>query len=158
MSKKYILDVCCGPRMFWFKKEHKNTIYGDIRKKSVKIIDGRRIEINPNLVMDFRDLPFKDSSFRMVIFDPPHLKSLGKNSYIAQKYGMLFSSWETDIKKGFDECYRVLEDFGTMVFKWNEYQIPVNKIISIIKIAPLIGNRSGKQLKTHWMVFIKGIE
>ena len=28
---KFILDVCCGGKAFWFNKNHPNTIYQDIR-------------------------------------------------------------------------------------------------------------------------------
>ena len=26
-QEKMILDVCCGSKIFWFNKHHKNTIY-----------------------------------------------------------------------------------------------------------------------------------
>lgn len=59
------------------------------------------------------------------------------------------------LKKGFDECMRVLEDYGTLVFKWNETQITVSEIIKTIEYKPLIGHKSGKQAKTHWLLFMK---
>ena len=68
-----ILDACCGSRMFWFDKEHKDTLYMDKRVLSETLCDGRLLEINPDMEGDFRDMPFPDNSFYMVVFDPPHL-------------------------------------------------------------------------------------
>lgn len=30
-NDKYILDACCGSRMFWFDKSNKNTVFMDNR-------------------------------------------------------------------------------------------------------------------------------
>jgi|GEM_PF-4955529 len=32
LEGKFILDACCGSRMFWFNKKHPNTLYMDIRE------------------------------------------------------------------------------------------------------------------------------
>lgn len=53
---------------------------------------------------------------------------------------------------------RVLKPYGTLIFKWNETQIPVKDVITAIGHKPLYGNRSGKQGKTHWMAFVKEVE
>lgn len=152
---KKILDVCCGPRMSWFNKHHPDAIYMDIRKDEFIACDGRHIKVDPDLIGDFRNIPFPDNSFKLVVFDPPHFDKLGENSYTAQKYGRLFPSWETDLKQGFDECMRVLEPDGILIFKWNEYQIPVSKILEIFSTDPLFGHKSGKNSRTHWMCFMK---
>ena len=44
---------------------------------------------------------------------------------------------------------------GTLVFKWNELDITVSEIAKLSPVAPLFGHRSGKQSKTHWLVFAK---
>lgn len=152
---KKILDVCCGARMFWFDKNHPDAVFMDIRRESFVACDGRKINVDPDILGDFRDIPFQDKSFKLVVFDPPHFKDLGKNSYTAQKYGRLFPTWETDLKQGFDECMRVLDENGVLIFKWNEFQIPVSKIIEIFGKEPLFGHKSGKNSKTHWMCFMK---
>lgn len=100
-------------------------------------------------------MPFADGSFKLVVFDPPHFNKLGKNSFTAQKYGRLFPTWETDLKQGFDECMRVLSDFGVLIFKWNEFQIPINDILDVFGADPLFGHKSGKASKTHWLCFMK---
>jgi len=149
---KTVLDVCCGSRMFYFDKQNKNTVYMDIRELDDTLCDGRRLEVKPDIIGDFRDIPFPDGSFKLVIFDPPHLKTVGETAYMAKKYGKLGENWTEDIKKGFSECMRVLEPHGTLVFKWNEEQIKLKEILMLIDYKPLLGN---KRSKTHWLVFIK---
>jgi hypothetical protein len=42
MKDKFILDACCGCRMFWFNKKHPNAIFIDRRereRKDLLIID-----------------------------------------------------------------------------------------------------------------------
>lgn len=58
----------------------------------------RTIEVKPDIIADFTNLPFEDSSFYMVVFDPPHLKTLGKTSWMAKKYGRLPDNWQEMIK------------------------------------------------------------
>jgi hypothetical protein len=154
-TNKKILDVCCGSRMFYFDKENPNVIFGDNRELKDALCDGRTLEIKPDLNMDFRNIPFPDNSFKLVVFDPPHLKQLGKNSWMAKKYGVLSDTWQEDIKKGFSECFRVLEDYGILIFKWNEQQIKVSEILKLTEQKPLLGHKSGKLQKTHWICFIK---
>lgn len=152
MREKYILDVCCGSRMFWFDKNNPNTIYMDNRELEDTLCDGRKLEIKPDIVSDFRNIPFSENSFKLVVFDPPHLQKVGKESWLFKKYSKLSENWKEDLKQGFNECMRVLEDYGVLVFKWNEQQIKLKEILSIIDYKPLFGN---KRDKTHWLVFIK---
>lgn len=154
MTKK-ILDACCGSKMFWFDKENPNVVFADIRNESHVLCDGRNLEITPDLLMDFRNMPFVDGNFKLVVFDPPHLKQLGKNSWMAKKYGVLGENWQTDIKQGFTECMRVLEDYGILIFKWNENQVTVNELLHLFPQQPLFGHKSGKANNTHWMAFMK---
>jgi hypothetical protein len=50
---------------------------------------------------------------------------------------------------------RVLENYGTLIFKWNESQIPLAKILEVIKVKPLFGHTSGRSGKTKWLCFMK---
>lgn len=150
---KKILDACCGSKMFWFDKENKDTIFIDNRYYEDTLCDGRILKINPDIIADFRHMPFQDESFYLVVFDPPHLLKAGENSWLAKKYGKLNSeTWKSDLKKGFNECMRVLKQNGTLIFKWNEEQIKLNEILATIDFKPLFGN---KRAKTHWLVFMK---
>ena len=67
---------------------------------------------------------------------------------------MMGHIWD-DIKQGFDECMRVLDINGVLIFKWNETRIPVSRILEIIGVRPLFGHKSGKASRTHWMCFMK---
>lgn len=151
-SEKYILDVCCGSKMFWFDRDNENTIYMDCRNISETLCDGRRLEIHPDVIGDFRYIPFGDNTFSLVVFDPPHLLKVGDNSWMAKKYGKLSDEWSDDLKQGFKECMRVLRPQGVLIFKWNEEQIKLKQILDIIDYMPLFGNR---RAKTHWLVFTK---
>lgn len=152
MNNKFILDVCCGSKMFYYDKNNKNTVYMDNREYEDILCDGRKLEVNPDIIGDFRKIPFEDSTFKLVIFDPPHLIKVGEKSWLAKKYGRLNENWKEDIKTGFSECFRVLENHGILIFKWNEEQIKLNEILNLTKYKPLFGN---KRNKTHWIVFIK---
>ncbi|PXA07001.1 SAM-dependent methyltransferase, partial [Staphylococcus pseudintermedius] len=55
---KRILDACCGSRMFWFDKNNRNTVFWDKRQLQTNLCDGRKLEVNPNIVADFRNMPF----------------------------------------------------------------------------------------------------
>ncbi|MYY75924.1 class I SAM-dependent methyltransferase [Lactobacillus salivarius] len=151
-----ILDVCCGSKMFWYDKEESHTTYMDIRGEVLTYTDRdvvREVKINPDLVADFRDIPFADDSFDLVVFDPPHLIHVGDNSWLAKKYGKLDkNTWPQDLKLGFDECMRVLKPNGTMLFKWNEEQIKTKDVFEVFGQQPILGD---KRSKTRWSVFIK---
>ena len=54
--------------------------------------------------------------------------------------------------KGFDEAMRVLKPNGTLIFKWSDEQIPIQKVLKVINFKPLFGDRRGK---TRWLVFYK---
>lgn len=139
----------------WFDKNDQRALFGDIRDENHVLCDGRALNVNPNAIMDFRSLPFSDGAFKVVVFDPPHLKVAGRDSWLRAKYGILTSDWREDIKKGFLECFRVLEDYGLLIFKWNETQIKVAEILELTERKPLFGHISGKRANTHWITFMK---
>ncbi len=153
---KLILDACCGSRMFWFDKQNPNTVFCDKRQVPYhEYYKNRYIEISPDVVCDFTALPFADKTFKLVVFDPPHLMWAGKTSWMALKYDCLDDSWPAMIHDGFCECMRVLDDYGTLIFKWSEVQIPLKDVLKAIGQQPLFGHRSGKHNNTHWMAFMK---
>jgi hypothetical protein len=74
-----------------------------------------------------------------------------------KKYGVLDKeTWQDDLTKGFAECFRVLKDEGTLIFKWNEVSIPLKDILALTPYKPVLGHPSGKRMGTHWVLFIKG--
>lgn len=147
-----ILDACCGSKLFWFDKENDYTTYMDIREGKFEIHD-KKVNVKPDVVADFRNMPFEDNNYDLIVFDPPHLKWAGKNSIMRAQYGQLDKEkWPVDIKRGMDECMRVLKPSGTLIFKWNETQIPLKDVLKAIPYKPLFGN---KRSKTHWLTFMK---
>ena len=102
--------------------------------------------------MDFRKMPYQNNTFKVVVFDPPHLIHAGTGSWLASKYGILPPDWPAYLKQGFDECMRVLEPYGLLIFKWNEDQIKLSEILKVFSQKPLLGDQRGK---TRWLVFIK---
>ena len=72
-----VLDPCSASRMMWFDKEDQRALFGDIRDENHLLCDGRVLKVEPDVLMDFRNLPFDDSTFKMVVFDPPFLIFLG---------------------------------------------------------------------------------
>ena len=81
---KPILDVCCGSRMFYFNKENPDVVYMDNRDFEDILCDGRQLKVHPDIVADFRNIPFEDNLFSLVIFDPPHLLKVGQNSWLCK--------------------------------------------------------------------------
>lgn len=138
--------------MFWFDKHNPLTVYMDNRDLTDTLCDGRMLEIKPDVLADFRHMPFEDGSFRLAVFDPPHLIRAGESSWLAKKYGVLSSTWESDIKQGFLECMRVLEPHGVLIFKWNTEQVQLSELFKVVGHKPLFGDKRGK---THWLVWMK---
>ena len=73
-----ILDATTGFKGIWYQKNHPFVIFLDKRK--VDCIESRhpigkkrRVKINPDVVSEWKDAPFPDDYFDMIIFDPPHL-------------------------------------------------------------------------------------
>lgn len=151
---KCILDACCGSRMFYFDKNNSNVHFNDIRCFEDTLCDGRKLTINPDTQYDFRDVPFEDCRFNLVVFDPPHLLKIGDNSWMAKKYGKLPCDWQTYIKQGFDECMRVLKYNGVLIFKWSELDIKQSELLKVLDCQPVLGDR-GRGNNSIWLVFMK---
>lgn len=151
MNKK-ILDVCCGGRMWWHDRQDARAVYIDNRELECTLCDGRAFRVAPDIVADFREIPFGDETFSMVLFDPPHLLHVGKNSWMAKKYGKMSEDWKSDLAQGFKECFRVLKNGGTLVFKWSEVDIKLSEILKLTPQTPVILH---KKQKTHFVIFLK---
>lgn len=162
LSEKSILDACCGGKMFWFDKADPQVLFQDRRTVKPTIVgkgkNARQFECSPDVMADFRDMPYPDNHFKLVVFDPPHFTSLGERSYMAIKYGRLNKdTWKEDISKGFSECFRVLKEGGILIFKWNEHDIRLSEILKLTPHRPLFGHPSGKMQKPHWVCFMKEV-
>jgi hypothetical protein len=151
---KKIIDVCCGSKMFYFDKNNPNVLFQDIRELHTTLCDGRKLDIQPDVMADFTNMPYPNKSFKMVIFDPPHLFRIGDNSWMAKKYGKLPDNWKEKLFKAFNECWRILDNCGVLIFKWNEQQIKLSTILKICPFKPICGNRA-KGSKTVFLIFMK---
>lgn len=141
--------------MFYFDKHDKRVTFCDNREIETTLCDGRKFEVHPDCQTDFTKLPFEENSFRMVVFDPPHLIGESKG-WQKIKYGYLDKeNWRETIEKGFSECFRVLEPGGFLIFKWNETNISVKDILECTQQKTVFGHKSGKQSNTHWICFMK---
>jgi len=157
MNNKFILDACCGGRMFWFDKKHPNTIYMDIREEKEGFIkEDKKYSVKPDVLGDFRDMPFKDKRFKLICFDPPHLLNY-KSGIMFKKYGSLTNDYKDYLRKAFLECLRVLEDYGIIEFKWNDQDISIKELLSLFPIRPLFGTKTNikKNSNTYWFCFMK---
>lgn len=154
---KYILDATAGFRMMWFNKHDPNTLYIDARP-----------ECQPDEIQDYRKLPYPDRSFRLILFDPPHIiksKQFGNyNSRMTNDFGYLIAdNVEADLKDAFNEFWRLLKPYGVLIFKWNNSYVPSDKIIKLAPEKPLFyqvtHSKSGKtqtnHIKTLWFCFMK---
>jgi hypothetical protein len=150
--------------MMWFNKADERAIFGDKRRETIVVTDRshhadgtRALRIEPDVLIDFRALPFPDGMFKLVAFDPPHLVRAGPKSWLAAKYGKLSDDWRADLTAGFVECFRVLEPGGTLVFKWNETQVKLREVLALTPHPPLFGHPTGRKGLTHFMVFQKEV-
>jgi len=157
---KEILDPCCGTRMFWLDKKNRNALYMDKRSREYKVKDKstkggwRTIKVAPDVVGDVTIMPFTDKSFSLVIFDPPHLLHAGETGWMAKKYGVLPTDWKAFLKAAFEECFRVLKNNGTLVFKWSEKDILAKEVLRVIDQKPVVGSLS-RSRDTKWFIFFK---
>lgn len=157
-----VLDATAGTRAMWIDKADPRAIFGDVRSETVTVTDRTRghdegtrtLDIHPDVQFDFRRLPFPDASFRLVVFDPPHLIRAGNRSWLAARYGVLGADWRDDLRRGFAECFRVLKPGGVLIFKWSEVQIPLRQVLDLTPERPLFGHPSGKRGGTHWVTFL----
>lgn len=159
-SKKFILDATAGFRMIWFNQQHPNCVYLD-----------KRPECEPDIIGDYRDLSrFKGETFRLAVFDPSHIiKSSGlHNENITRIYGSLNAeTWQSDLKKAFSELWRVLANYGVLLFKWNTFSASSTEVLKLIPHEPLlcqvISNKQKKlnkksrsrMVRTLWFAFMK---
>ena len=148
--------------MMWFDPADQRALFCDQRDETITVTDRthredgvRVLSIHPDMRLDFRDMPFADESFPLVVFDPPHLVRAGPRSWLAAKYGKLGADWRDDLRAGFAECFRVLRPHGVLIFKWSEVQVATREVLALTQHKPLFGHHSGKRGGTHWITFMK---
>lgn len=151
--------------MFWFDREDERSVFMDQRRELCELKDCssaggvRTLRVQPMVQGDFRCLPFRNSTFSLVVFDPPHLSRNGHTGWMAKKYGTLDrATWKADLRRGFLECFRVCRALGTVIFKWNENEILVRDVVKLACRRPLVGTRYGRHYESIWLVFLNDEE
>jgi hypothetical protein len=157
-KSKFILDACCGPRMMWVDKNHPNALYIDVRKEGKGFVESRdKREIKPDMIADFTNLPF-DHKFKLIVWDPPHLIAKSMKGILTKTFGCLNAeTWPKMFQDGFNELWDHLEDYGILVFKFNNYDVKFSKILKLFHTQPLIKNivSNNKRSVTKWFLFMK---
>ena len=164
-----ILEATAGGRSYWYDKQHPEVTFIDLRverdgafyKRGYDIDNKKNYTILPDIQADYRKLPFLDSTFDLVVFDPPHFTSnqgMKKLSGIfRRKYGNLHAeNWQRDIRLAFGELFRVMADHATLTFKFSDYHIGFTEILDQVPHEPMYGTtiRSGTH-STRWITFNK---
>jgi len=105
-GKCSILDATCGGRMFWQHATPSNVLCLDAR-----------VSVHPDIVARDEYLPFRNSSFNVIYFDPPH--NHGPGGFFKERYGG-FGSYD-DLRQLYhhacQEFARVLETSGYLFVK-----------------------------------------
>ena len=156
---KPILDPMCGARMFYFDKDNKNVLFCDIRNETYWTRQYKKVEVRPDIVMDAKKMNFPDNTFHLVILDPPHLINCGKTSDMAKSYGVLEKEWHAGMKAIFDEAWRVLKPYGTLIFKWADKDVSLAELLYVLEREPLFGDKKPAANKAgtnrFFLVFFK---
>jgi len=159
---KVILDACCGGRQMWHRsnKEHPNALYMDIRQTERGCIEQQpNFQVKPDIIGDYRDMRgIPSNTFWHIAWDIPHIIKW-TSGLITTKYGALSQgseNWQDDLRRGFEEIYRVLKMHGTLVFKYNDLNIKASEMLSNFPVDPLYGALTKKGVNnTFFFVFMK---
>lgn len=165
-----ILDATCGGRSIWHpeNKDRDDTLYIDKREEESGFLGReeygyrpRNYSIEPDEQQDFRDLPYDDESFNLIVFDPPHaIRSDGMETLAGvthKKWGCLHAeTWQEDLRQGFSDLWRVLSPGGTLVFKFADESADFDEVLSLAPTDPLFGTSiKDGTVETRWFVFYK---
>ena len=164
-----ILDATCGFRGIWYQKHHPFVTFMDKRKGTFHFTDNapktklknrRSYNVLPDVVSEWKDAPFPDDYFDMVIFDPPHMirDKDGSKSAMMIPYGSLDKqTYKEDIKLGVEKLFRILKPEGVFILKWCENAIPVEDIFALMPYKPLFGSNTKKKSahQNYWVLFLK---
>lgn len=153
-KEKFILDATAGLRMMWENREHPNCIYVD-----------ERAEVKPDIIADYQKLDMiPDSSMRLIVFDPPHRTQPHPNPRFMKKYGCQLQpeTWVSEITNAFKELWRILQDWGVLIFKWTDHDIKVKHVKQCFPTKPLFhqitsgqGGKRKNATRTVWFCFMK---
>jgi hypothetical protein len=113
-----VVDVTSNARRMWKKLDTSGVIFCDISPS-----------VHPDVVADFRQLPFADNSISAIVFDPPHLPMAAGTDkslpHFVRNYGLSRSVHADNISSFFIpfllEANRVLKDDGLVFAKLADF-------------------------------------
>jgi hypothetical protein len=117
--KGTIYDVTCNEKRMWKGvSDAGSVVYSDIDKT-----------MNPSVMCNFTQLPYKSGSGSVIVFDPPHLPKAAGSEHSLQpfveRYGLDKTTEEDSIKSIFVpfliEAKRVLNQEGLIFVKLSDY-------------------------------------
>jgi SAM-dependent methyltransferase len=155
-----VLDATAGGKHIWHpeSEDADRVVFADRRALSgLDLQPGW--ECRPDVRADGRRLPFADKSFDLVCFDPPHrITDKGMETLsgvVEKKYGALRAeSWQSDLRRAFGECWRVLRRGGTLTVKWAAVHADHDEVLDLAPAAPLYGAATDKgDSDSRWWVF-----
>lgn len=135
-----VLDVTANARRMWQGVEHRGrVVYADIDA-----------DMKPDVVADFRSLPFGAASFDVIVFDPPHLPAAAASAESSEQYvrdyGLSRSARADNISGCFApflvEATRVLRPEGLVFAKLKDfvhnhaYQWTLTDFVSAVRAQP----------------------
>lgn len=133
-----VLDLSAGQAAVWFGARPKNVVAVDRRACTA------------NCLADTRYLPFRDASFDLAVFDPPHT-NFGPNSNMAQYGHSTMDEIRDLIRKTSAEAARCVRAGGLMALKWNDRDVALTKVLGLMPAwRPLFGHGvSYRQRRAH---------
>lgn len=114
--------------------------------------------IKPDIVSEWKDAPFPDNYFDMIVFDPPH-KISKEGSEVCKlevRYGRLYSTtWKHELKTGIKKLFDILKPEGIFIFKWAETDKPLSEVLPLFPYPLMFGTVTNANNNNYWIVFIK---
>ena len=154
-----ILDATCGEKGIWLQKNHPLVTFMDKRKGKYyyasKDCTKVRYNVEPNIVCEWKDAPFPDNHFDMIVFDPPHIvrKETTKSSMITEYGSLQPDTWNIEIKEGVKKLFDILKPEGIFIFKWSDNGgLKINNVLKLFPYKPLFGSTKDGN---WWLVFLK---
>jgi SAM-dependent methyltransferase len=163
-DSKSVLDATTGGKHIWHEdmKQSDSVVFCDRRAVSPGEIEQQpNWSVQPDIIADYRNLPFSDTVFDLICFDPPHRVSDGGmetlSGIIETKYGALHAqTWQSDLRNAFSELWRVLKTNGVLTMKWNDAMRDDSSVLEQLPETPLYGTNTAKEnTDTSWWVFHK---
>ena len=154
-----ILDATCGEKGIWFQKNHPFVTFMDKRNGKQYYASENKTKVcykvKPDIVSTWKDAPFPDEYFDMIVFDPPHIvrKKTTKSCMITAYGSLQPDTWKVEIKEGVDRLFKKLKQEGIFIFKWSDNGgLKLNEVLKYFPYKPLFGS---KKDGNWWIVFLK---